>query len=113
MPVQLESWLCHICDTKQSMAIYHSVPLCAAVMIIRMPQVVRTPGYQQWLAGFGKITKHLMLNSEAVPASYPLPSPATLQVSPQQAGLKPHALNHTLLSVRAMLFLLSLHQSIV
>ena len=46
-------------------------------------QVVETEQYQQWMAGFGSTVKHVHVNSRAVPETYPLPSPATLQVSPK------------------------------
>ena len=46
-------------------------------------QVVETEQYQQWMAGFGSAVKHVHVNSKAVPETYPLPSPATLQVSPK------------------------------
>lgn len=40
------------------------------------------PEYQQWMAGFAKSTKQVVVNCEAVQAAVPLPSSATLQVSP-------------------------------
>ena len=50
-------------------------------------QVVEMSEYQQWMAGFGQSTKHVVLNPEAVACSVPLPSPATLQVcSPPISG---------------------------
>ena len=46
-------------------------------------QVVETEQYQQWMAGFGSTAKHVQVNSKAALQTYPLPSPATLQVIPK------------------------------
>lgn len=43
-------------------------------------QVLETEEYQQWMAGFGSSVKHVQVNSKPMPQTYPLPSPATLQV---------------------------------
>lgn len=51
-------------------------------------QVVETEEYQKWMAGFGSAAKHIHVNSKAVRETYPLPSPATLQVS-HKFGLRP------------------------
>lgn len=55
-------------------------------------QVVGTDQYQQWMAGFGSSTRHVQVNSNAVPQTYPLPSPATLQVITKLHSFLPFAL---------------------
>lgn len=45
-------------------------------------QVVQLPKYRAWMSSFGEGTQHIMVNSQAVPHTFPLTSSATLQVSP-------------------------------
>lgn len=45
-------------------------------------QVVHLPKYRAWMSSFGEATEHIMVNSQAVPHTFPLTSSATLQVSP-------------------------------
>lgn len=56
-------------------------------------QVVELPEYGAWIASFGESTRHIMVNSTAVPGAYPLTSSATLQVGVAYFGASSLAIN--------------------
>ncbi|KAL3162089.1 hypothetical protein ABBQ38_009154 [Trebouxia sp. C0009 RCD-2024] len=64
------------------------------------PEVVETEQYQQWMAGFGNTVKHVHVNAKAVPETYPLPSPATLQMKLNCIDAKVFPLPHNITSAQ-------------
>lgn len=71
-------WACTIC----LLLLLPNVAAGATEHTVCCVQVVQLPKYRAWVSSFGASTQHIMVNSQAVPNSFPLTSSATLQVSP-------------------------------